>query len=186
VQVDDDGDPVFLWEVGAELIDLDRWAQSSVDLRVQAKSKAQSNVTRFGFWPVAGLVIVIAALSSGWVIAVGLAVWIALVFLGARLWNHGAARRLAKRLHAVPAASEPFTFRADAEGTHGQSESGSSELRWSRYTAVQRHDELVVLTQDADSMLFLPAAGLLSGQAASTAVTTISSWIEAARPEGPH
>jgi hypothetical protein len=173
--------PSFVWEIGEDLIDLDHWAHSSIELSVQEKEAERSNVVRYGYWPITVLVLVVMATTSSVAMAGAVALFVAVGFIGVRLWNRSAATRLAKRLHNIPAASEPFTFRADAEGTHSHSASGSEDLAWSRYRSVRIHDDLLVLALDIGMMRLLPVSGLTSGQPASTAVHQIADWIEAAR-----
>lgn len=178
---DDAGDgPSFVWEVGRDLIDLDHWARTYVALRIGEKESERSALVRYGYWPITALVAVVIGATSSVALAAALALFVAVVFVGARLWNRGAATRLAKQLHSLPAASEPFVFRADPGGTHGQSITAAEELSWSRYEAARLHDDLVVLTRDTGALLFLPAGGLGAGQQPAAAVRAISGWIDAA------
>jgi hypothetical protein len=174
-------EPSFVWEVGQDLIDLDHWAQTYIALRVDEMESERSAFLRYGYWPIMALVvIVIGATSSVWR-AVGLAVFLVAVFGGVKLWNRGAATRMAKQLHNLPAASEPFTFQAGPSGTHSESASGSESLSWSRYRSARVFDDLVVLTHDTYVMRLLPIRGLVSGQEPPAAVDAIARWIELAR-----
>lgn len=182
--MDDDGEaePSFVWEVGDELIDLDHWARSYVAVRVAEKERQLSTFVRIGYLPITALVVLVIGLTSSATRAALMAGFVAVVLVGARLWNRGAAARLATRLHGLPAASEPFTFRADPSGTHSRSASGSEQLTWSRYRSVRIHDDLFVLTHDTDVVRLLPIAGLASDRSADSAVAVIAGWIAAARP----
>lgn len=171
----------FVWEVGQDLIDLDHWAQTYIVLRVEEKESERSAFFRYGYWPIMALVVIVIGATSSVGMAVALAVFLVAVFGGAKLWNRSAATRLARRLHNLPAASEPFTFRAGPSGTHSESESGSESLSWSRYKSARIFDDLVVLTHDTNVMRLLPIRALASGQEASAAVDAIGGWIEMAR-----
>jgi hypothetical protein len=171
----------FVWEVGQDLIDLDHWAQTYIALRVEDKEGERSAFFRYGYWPIMALVVIVIGATSSVGMAVALAVFLVAVFGGAKLWNRSAATRLAKRLHNLPAASEPFTFRATPSGTHSHSESGSENLSWSRYKSARIFDDLVVLTHDTNVMRLLPVRGLASGHEPSAAVDAIGGWIEMAR-----
>lgn len=174
--------PSFVWEVGTDLIGFDHWARTYIALRVGEKKNERSAFVRYGYWPITALGVVGVGATSSVGLAVAFALFVAVVFVGARLWNRSAATRLAKQLHNLPAASEPFMFRADPRGTHGQSMTAAEDLSWSRYKAARLHDDLVVLTRDTGALLFLPVGGLGPGQQASAVVDTIAGWIEAARP----
>lgn len=174
-------EPLFVWEVGPDLIDLDQWAHTYVALRLEENESDRSAFSRYGYWPITALVVIVLGVTSSVEMAVALAVFVAAAFGGAKLWNRSAATRLAKRLHNLPAASEPFTFRAGPNGTHSESESGSEKLSWSRYKSARIFDDLVVLTHDTNVMRLLPIRGLASGQSAPAAVDAIGGWIEAAR-----
>jgi hypothetical protein len=175
----------FTWDVGADQIDLDHWARTFVALEVQRKDERVGQVTRFGIWPVYAVLAVVAVVLAttgaplGAVVMVGFAV---AAGLGARLWNRGAADRLARRLHALPAASEPFTFRADASGTHSDSASGSEQLVWSRYRSVEVVADLVALRLDTDMVRLLPSAALVPPRTAPEAVEAIRAWIGPSEP----
>lgn len=177
----DDGGSDIVWEVGQELIDLDHWAQVSVALRVEEQERDHSAFVRYGYWPITALVVLVVGATSSLATAVTVAVFVVGAFGGVKLWNRSAATRLAKRLHGLPAASEPFTFRAGPSGTHSESASGSETLSWSRYRSARIVDDLVVLTLDANMVPLLPIRGLTSGQEAAAAVDTIGRWIEMAR-----
>lgn len=170
-----------MWEVGQDLIDLDHWARTYIALRVEEKQSDRSAFSRYGYWPIMALVVIVIGATSSVGMAIALAVFLAAVFGGAKLWNRSAATRLAKRLHNLPAASEPFTFRAGPSGTHSESESGSETLSWSRYTSARIFDDVVVLTHDTNVMRLLPSRALASSQPASAAVDAVGGWIEAAR-----
>jgi hypothetical protein len=174
-------EPSFVWEVGQDLIDLDHWAQTYTALRVEEKESERSAFFRYGYWPIMALVVIVIGATSSVGMAVALAVVLVAVFGGAKLWNRSAATRLAERLHNLPAASEPFTFRAGPSGTHSASESGSENLSWSRYKSAHVFDDLVVLTHDTNVMRLLPIRALTAGQQASGAVDKIGGWIEIAR-----
>lgn len=171
----------LVWEVSGDLIDLDHWARRFIAIRVGQKEGERSAFVRYGYWPIMALTVVVVGATSSVALAAASTVFLVVVFAGARLWNRTAAKRLAKRLHALPAASEPFTFRATPRGTHSQSESASEDLTWSRYKSVQLDDDLVVLTHDTNMIRLLPIGGLTSGQPASAAVDAIGDWIEMAR-----
>lgn len=175
------GAPDFVWEVGQDLIDLDHWARTYIALRVEEKESERSVFVRYGYWPIMALVVVVIGATSSVGMAVALAVFLLAVFGGAKLWNRTAATRLAKRLHNLPAASEPFTFRAGPSGTHSESESGSENLSWSRYKSARIFDDLIVLTHDTNVMRLLPIRGLTAGKQAPEAVDAIGGWIEMAR-----
>lgn len=174
-------EPLFVWEVGQDLIDLDHWAQTYIALRVEEKESERSTFFRYGCWPIMALVVIVISATSSVGMAVALTVFLVAVFGGAKLWNRAAATRLAKRLDNLPAASEPFTFRAGPSGTHSERESGSENLSWSRYKSNRIFDDLVVLTHDTNVMRLLPIRGLAAGQQASTAVDNIGGWIQMAR-----
>jgi hypothetical protein len=173
----------FLWDVGADLIDLEHLARRHVALRVKKQDERLSTVTRFGIWPVLVVGVLVIGITTSVPMAIGAAVVALVTGMGARRWNRGAAKRLAARLRDLPAASEPFTFRADVHGTHGHSKSSSEDLSWSRYRSVQLDDDLVALELDTGMMRLLPTAGLVSGQPVTVAVDTISGWIGAARSD---
>jgi len=170
----------FVWEVDEDLIDLDHWAKSYIALRVEEKEGDRSAFVRYGYWPIVVLVVIVIGATSSVGTAVALATAVVAVFGGAKLWNRTAATRLAKRLHDLPAASEPFTFRAGPSGTRSESESASEDLSWSRYRSVRVFDDLVVLIHDTNVMRLLPIEGLTTGQDASAAVDAIGRWIEMA------
>lgn len=178
------GEPRFVWQVDAEMIDLDRWARSFVALLLEEKKDGRSALVRYGYWPIMALVLITVALTSSPTVSVVTAALLILAFGAAKLWNKGAATRLAKRLHNVPAASEAFTLTAGPEGTHSESRSSSETLSWSRYRSARTFEDLVVLTYDSSTKRFLPIGGLASGQDASEAVDRITSWIEHARDDG--
>ena len=122
------------------------------------------------------LVIVLAALSGSWTILAGIVP--AVAFVGALLLLHrSSTRNLAKRLHATPAASEPFTFVADATGTHDASATAASDLAWSPYTAVALDGDLIVLTLDGGTVRVLPNRSLASGADPQAVVDQIGEWI---------
>ncbi len=171
----------FEWEVGRDLIDLDHWAQTYIALRLEQRQSERSAFVRYGYWLIMALGVIVMGAMSSVGMAVALVVLLVAVFGGAKLWNRSAATRLARRLHNLAAASEPFTFRATRSGTHCESESGSENLSWSRYKSARIFDDLVVLTHDTNVMRLLPIRALTSGQQASAAVGTINRWIEAAR-----
>lgn len=170
-------EPEFRWEVEAAQIDLDHWARSYVALRVQAKKDAQA--LAWWFWPLWVVLVVALGILVSPTIAVALPASAVLAFIGARLWNQGAAKRLARRLGRIPAAHEPFTFVADHTGTRSTSASGSDQFAWTRYKAVTLHEDLVVLTQDSGAMRLLPVSGLRSGQAPESVVEVITRWLSA-------
>lgn len=171
----------FVWEVGADLIDLDHWARSYVAASVAAKKGERSARELYAFIPMFVLAVVVIGATSSIEVAVGAALLPVSVFLGAHLLNRSAATRLAKQLRRVPAASEPFTFRADPSGTSARSASSSEEVAWSRWKSVGLHEDLVVLTFDTGVVRILPARGLTTGSA-DAAVAAIGGWIAAARP----
>lgn len=173
--------PAFVWEVGADLIDLDHWARSCVAVQVAAKQGARSARELYTFIPIYLLAVVVIGATSSIEVAVGAAILPAAVFLSTQLWNRRAAARLAEHLRKLPTASEPFTFRADPSGTSASSASSSDEVAWSRWKAVGIHEDLVVLTLDTDVVRFLPVRGLTTGSA-DAAVEAIGGWIAAARP----
>lgn len=126
------------------------------------------------------LVIIVIGATSSVGMAVTLAAFLTVVLVSVRLWNRSAATRLAKRLRGLPAASEPFTFCADADGTHSRSESGGEDLAWSRWKAVRIYEDLVVFTLDTGMMRMLPIGGLTSQEPPSTVVEIIAGWISGA------
>ena len=171
----------FVWEVGQDLIDLDHWAEAYVALRIEENGRERSAFFRYGYWPIMGLVVIVIGATSSVGMATAWAAVLVAVFGGAKLWNRSVATKLARRLHNVPAASEPFTFRATRSGTHSESTSSSETLSWTRYTNARVFDDLVVLTYDTNVIRLLPIQGLIAGQQASVAVNAIAGWIEAAR-----
>jgi hypothetical protein len=171
------GPPSFVWEVGSDLIDLDHWARSYVAVRVEEKQGERPRFVRYGFWPIMATLVVVVGATDSIGRAAACAFFLALAFVGAKLWNRSAASRLARRLRGLPAASEPFTFRADSRGTESRSASGSEHLAWSRYQSVRTYDDFVVLNLDVNLMRLLPIGGLVSGQPASAAVDVIAGWI---------
>ena len=181
-------DPTSIrWDVRREHIDLDRWAQVVVKATAANAQGDRPPPTRWGTWPalalVGILVVALAALSSSWVM---LAAFVpALVLVGGLLIaSRASAKRLAKRLHATPAASEPFTFVADERGTHDASESGSGDLAWRRYVAAALDDDVIALTLDNTSVRVLPNRSLTSGQAPGEAVDRMARWIAEAETAG--
>lgn len=177
----EDAGSSFRFDVGADLIDLDHWAASYVTLRAQEQ---RSEVTRFGVWPVvavAAVTILVVGLTSSPTMVIAPAALLLAVIGGVWLWNRRAGHRLAGQLRAMPAASEGFTFVADARGTRGQGPSSSEEMAWTRYRTVQLHEGLVALTRDNGSILFVPAAALVGASSADDAIAAMTTWIDAAR-----
>lgn len=167
------------------MIDLDAWASAYVKVRLRAQDRGRRSATRWGSWPVVAVavLVILATASSSIELALSLLVWLALIVIGARLWNRGAARRLARKLRAIPAASEPFTFTADRTGTHSVAESGSDHLAWSRYREALVVDDLYALVLDTDVVRFLPRPALASDQSPAEVVATLTAWISADAPE---
>ena len=125
----------------------------------------------------------VLAATGLWAEAIVAAVF-AVLLGGVILLNKNAAKRLADRLHAAPAASEPFTFVADAAGTHDASATGASDLAWSRYTAVSLDDDLILLTMQGGAVRVLPIAALTAGPPPAAVVDQVAEWI--ALGAGPH
>ena len=171
-----------VWEVSEEMIDLDQWARTFVAVRRAEKKGELSPFVRYGMWPIMALVVIVLGATSSVGLAVQLALFLAV--MGGAVWylNATAAARMAKRLHAMPAASEPFTFWADPTGTHSRSASVSEDIAWPRWKTVSLHDDLIVLTLEGDMLRMLPVRGLSSGHAPVEAVEAIAAWISAARP----
>jgi hypothetical protein len=182
----DDSATELVWEVGPDLIDLDHWARSYVAIRVAQKQDERSAFQRYGFWPIMALVVIVVGTTSSVALAAIPVVVGALGFVGAKLWNRRAAARLATRLRDLPAASEPFTFRAGPNGTESHSASGSEALSWARYTSARIVGDLLVLTLDTKVVRLLPMRALASGQQAQDALATIGAWIERARSGQRH
>jgi hypothetical protein len=175
----------FTWNVTAEQIDLDHWARSVIALHADGKGERLSQVTRFGIWPlyaVWGVVLLVLALSS--VVAAIITIVVAgSGIVGARLWNRGAGRRLARRLRALPAASEPFTFHADTTGTGSRSASAAEELAWSNYRSVEQRDDLVALRLQNGVIRLLPIAALTPPHDPTAALQAMARWIGAANAD---
>jgi hypothetical protein len=172
----DSVDGELRWDVSAALIDLDRWGTAFVEVSLRLRKEQASVVSRRARWLVAALLIVLVLLTREPVVFVSLALALATTG-GAVLWNRGAARRMSKKLRALPAASEPFTFVASVHGTQSRSASGSEELSWSRYQSVFRHDDLIVFVLDTGALRFLPIAALAPRCSADEAVRTAVGWL---------
>jgi len=90
-------------------------------------------------------------------------------------------RQLARRLRRIPAASEPFTFIAAADGTHSRNPTGSSEVAWVRYKSVTTEGNLLTLMLDTDAVQVVPMAALqLPHFPTDFVVVTIARWISEA------
>jgi hypothetical protein len=165
--------------VHADQIDLDRWAAALVDVQLRHRRERSSIVTRHAFWLIAVLWLALAVLIKDlwFLVPAGLTLAAA---IGAWVWNRRLAGRIATELRALPAASEPFTFLATGRGTSSTAPSGSDELSWSRYRGAALLDDLVALELDDGTLRLLPVVSLAADVPASEAVTTMTTWIEAA------
>ena len=168
-----------VWEVSAEMIDLDHLARTYMALQAEAQKERcrRSVMIRFVYPPMTVLALVLGAAYLPWPV-IGL---VLALFVGLVLWNHGAAGRLAKRLREVPAASEAQTFRATPTGAHLRMASASESMSWSRYESARLFGDLIVLTRDKDLHLLLPTGALVSGQEPQAAIDSIEGWIRASR-----
>jgi hypothetical protein len=174
------------WDVEADQIDPDRWAEAILRMSAGDKTEnASGQPTRWGLWPVvimAVLVAVVAVITWGWTALVSFSP-LFIVIAGLVVLNRTSRSRLANRIRTTSSAREAFTFTADASGTRSTSKTGSDRFAWSRYQRVVLDDELVLLRHDNDAVRVLPLAGLSSNLSPDAVVTTIAGWMDAARAE---
>lgn len=178
-------DPQLVWEVHADQIDLDRWASAVVEFRLRRLRERSSFVTRNAFWLIALLWLALGvSTSEPWFVVP--AVLTVAAAVGAMIWNRSLPRRLAARMRAVPAASEPFTFTAAASGTTSTAPSGSDELSWSRYRSAVLLDDLIALELIDGNLRLLPLVSLVPSIAPPEAVAMMATWIDqaTAQPSG--
>lgn len=172
-------DQQLVWEVRADQIDLDRWASAVVEFRLRRLRERSSFVTRNAFWLIAVLWLALGvSTSEPWFLVPAVVTVAAAV--GAMIWNRSLPRRLAARLRAVPAASEPFTFVAAAGGTTSTAPSASDELSWSRYRTAVALDDLIALELVDGNLRLLPVGSLVSPITPTEAVEVMATWIDQA------